>query len=240
MTTVAAGSGGTTLFATGAEVRCRDGSCGTLTRVIIDPVMRTLTHLVVEPRDGETGRLVPLALVEHSSPGQIGLSCTMQEFGALAASQETDYFPVDGPYGSYYGGYARGYGYRHDDVRFWPYYGLGYGYGWGPEDFSHESVPAGEVTVRRGDPVHATDGDIGRVAGLVIRTSGGQVTHVLLEEGHLARKKEVAIPVRSITRVGDVAEVAMTRHEIQRLPDVDVDHPESRNPAHPQGSEQKP
>jgi len=221
MTTVAAGSGGTTLFATGAEVRCRDGSCGTLTRVIIDPVMRTLTHLVVEPRDGETGRLVPLALVEHSSPGQIGLSCTMQEFGALAASQETDYFPVDGPYGSYYGGYARG-------------------YGWGPEEFSHESVPAGEVTVRRGDPVHATDGDIGRVAGLVIRTSGGQVTHVLLEEGHLARKKEVAIPVRSITRVGDVAEVAMTRHEIQRLPDVDVDHPESRNPAHPQGSEQKP
>jgi hypothetical protein len=56
MTTVTAGAGETTPFATGVEVRGRDGSCGELTRVIIDPVMRTLTHLVAEPRDGETGR----------------------------------------------------------------------------------------------------------------------------------------------------------------------------------------
>jgi sporulation protein YlmC with PRC-barrel domain len=234
MTTATAGAGTneTTQFTTGAQVSCKSGPCGKLTRVVIDPVKRTLTHLVVEPRHGETGRLVPLKLVGHSSPDQIDLACTQQEFDALDASQETDYFPMDNPYGSYYGGYARGYGYGYgyDDVRFWPYYGYGgygYGYGRGPQQANYESIPAGEVTVRRGDPVHATNGDIGKVAGLVIGTPGGQVTHVLLQEGHFWGKKDVAIPIRSITRVSDVVQVALTKHEIGELSAVDIDHPET-------------
>jgi sporulation protein YlmC with PRC-barrel domain len=233
MTTVTAGAGKseTTQFAVGAKVSCRSGSCGRLTRVIIDPVGRTLTHLVVEAHHGETGRLVPLGLVEHSSPDQVDLACTRQEFDKLDPSQETDYLPMS----DYYGGYARGYGYGYDDARFWPYYGYGgygygygYGYGQGPGEVSYESIPAGEVTVRRDDPVHATDGDIGRVAGLVIGSAGGQVTHVLLQEGHLWGKKDVAIPIGSITRVGDVAEISMTRQEISELPAVDIDHPQAR------------
>jgi len=232
MTTATAGAGTneTTQFTTGAQVSCKSGSCGKLTRVIIDPISRRLTHLVVEPRHGETGRMVPLRLVDHSSPDQIDLACTLQEFDALAPSQETDYLPMDDVYGSYYGGYARGYGYGYDDVRFWPYYGyggLGYGYGWGPQQVSYESIPSGEVTVRRGDPVHATNGDIGKVAGLVIGTPAGQVTHVLLQEGHLWDKKDVAIPIHSITRVSDVVQVALTKHEIAQLPTVDIDHPET-------------
>jgi hypothetical protein len=45
--------------------------------------------------------------------------------------------------------------------------------------------PLNEVEVRRGEHVHATDGDIGRVQGLVIDPSDHHVTHVLLQEGHL-------------------------------------------------------
>jgi hypothetical protein len=33
---------------------------------------------------------------------------------------------------------------------------------------TYDTVPLGEVAVRRGDHVHATDGDIGQVQGLVI------------------------------------------------------------------------
>ena len=228
--TAGAGTNETTQFTTGAQVSCKSGPCGKLTRVVIDPVKRTLTHLVVEPRHGGMGHLVPLKLVDHSSPDQIDLACTQQEFDALNASQETDYFPMDNPYGSYYGGYARGYGYGYDDARFWPYYGYGgygYGYGRGPQQANYESIPAGEVTVRRGDPVHATNGDIGKVAGLVIGTPAGQVTHVLLQEGHFWGKKDVAIPIRSITRVSDVVQVALTKHEIGELSAVDIDHPET-------------
>jgi hypothetical protein len=40
----------TTQFMIGAEARCSDGVCGEVTRVVIDPVAETVTHLVVEPK----------------------------------------------------------------------------------------------------------------------------------------------------------------------------------------------
>ena len=42
---------------------------------------------------------------------------------------------------------------------------------WGPgladvsPTVTYDRVPAGEMTVRRGEPIHATDGEIGRVQG---------------------------------------------------------------------------
>ena len=224
----------TTQFTIGAKVNCRSGHCGKLTRVIIDPVKRTLTHIVVEPHNHDLGRLVPLSLVEAASPEQIDLACTRKEFDDLSPSQDTDYFPMDDYYGSYYGGYSRGYGYGWGNASFWPYYGyggLGYGRDSGPQAHTYEAIPTGEVTVRRGDPVRATDGEIGKVAGLVIGTPTGEVTHVLLQEGHLWGKKDVAIPIHSVKRATDVVEVSLTKHQVEELPTVDIDHPEHQNQA---------
>jgi hypothetical protein len=53
---------------------------------------------------------------------------------------------------------------------------------------------------------------------------------VLLQEGHLWGKKDVAIPIRSVTRVGNLVEVALTKDELGDLPSVDIDHPELREP----------
>ena len=43
---------GPTEFTVGSEVCSSDGPCGVLARVVIDPVARALTHLVVEPKLG--------------------------------------------------------------------------------------------------------------------------------------------------------------------------------------------
>jgi sporulation protein YlmC with PRC-barrel domain len=223
----------TALFAIGAKVSCGSGQCGKLTRVIIDPIQRILTHLVVEPSHGALGRLVPLELVASNTPEQIGLACTLREFDQLDPSQDTDYFPMDDYYGSYYGGYARGYGYGYGNAYFWPYYGFGgsgYGYGWGHSS-SYEAVPRGEVTIRRGDSVRATDGEVGKIAGLVIGTPAGEITHVLLQEGHLWGKRDVSIPIHSVTRVGGVVEVNLSKHELAELPSIDIDHPEAHQRA---------
>ena len=40
----------TTPFTIGADASCSDGACGTVTRVVVDPVARAVTHLVVEPK----------------------------------------------------------------------------------------------------------------------------------------------------------------------------------------------
>ena len=70
-------------FAIGAEVSCTDGACGKLSRVVVDPVARVVTHLIVEPHRGhEPARLVPLDLAD-SAAGEIQLNCTSAEFGAL-------------------------------------------------------------------------------------------------------------------------------------------------------------
>jgi sporulation protein YlmC with PRC-barrel domain len=94
-----------------------------------------------------------------------------------------------------------------------------------PQPVTYDSVPLGEVEVRRGEHVHATDGEIGRVQGLVIDRLSHEVTHVLLQEGHLWGRKEVAIPIRAVTGVADGIRLNITKHQVQNLPPVDIDHP---------------
>jgi sporulation protein YlmC with PRC-barrel domain len=73
--------------------------------------------------------------------------------------------------------------------------------------------------------VHATDGDIGRVEGLVIDPRNHHVTHVLLQEGHLWGRKEVAIPISAVATVDDGIRLNIPKGDVQDLPPVDVDRP---------------
>ena len=216
-----------TPFTIGAEASCTDGDVGEVRRVIVDPVARSLTHLVVEPK-GRAGlaRLVPLDLVDmaDAATGAIRIRCTLAEFARLDPAEETQFIPG-----------TRGYqAYGTDQVLAWPFYGLGgepnpmdLGVERVSETVTYDTVPLGEVEVRRGDAVHAADGHIGRVQGLVIDPASHHVTHVLLEEGHLWGRKEVAIPIRAVTRVDDGIAVSLNKQQIQDLPPVDIEHPAS-------------
>jgi sporulation protein YlmC with PRC-barrel domain len=82
----------------------------------------------------------------------------------------------------------------------------------------------GEVVVRRDQPVHATDGEIGRVQGLVIDPRNHRVTHVLLQEGHLWGRKDVAIPVAVVARLDKGVALSITKQEVGDLPAIEIDH----------------
>lgn len=217
-----------TQFTMGADATCSDGDCGEVIRVVVDPVARAVTHIVVEPKHRQgLGRLVPMALVDTTT-GEVRLRCTVEEFEALDAAEETQFLPGAG-------GYA---GYGPDQVLAWPYYGMhgvmGGGIGMGlpmtdvPQPIIRDTLPLGEVAVRRGERVHAGDGDIGQVQGLVIDPRDHHVTHVLLQEGHLWGRKQVAIPISAVTRLGrEGIEVNLSKQEVQDLPPVDLDHPDA-------------
>ena len=79
------------------------------------------------------------------------------------------------------------------------------------------------MSIRRGDQVYATDGAIGRVHGFVIDPQTHHVTHVLLEEGHLRGRKEVAIPISAATEVDAGIQLTLSKAEIRDLPAVDID-----------------
>ena len=79
--------------------------------------------------------------------------------------------------------------------------------------------------MRRGKPVYATDGEIGRVEGLVIDPGSHHVSHVLLQQGHVFGRREVAIPIGAVTGVLDTVQLDLTRQQVQDLPPVNIDHP---------------
>lgn len=86
----------TAAFTIGSEVTACDGVCGELRRVVVNPVARALTHLVVEPKHRQgTGHLVPIDLVDSTTEG-IHLRCTTSEFQALEDAEETQFLPGGG------------------------------------------------------------------------------------------------------------------------------------------------
>jgi hypothetical protein len=101
----------TTPFTIGTEARCADGACGKVSRVVVDPVARAVTHLVI----GRQGvpRLVPLDLIDATT-GQIRLGCTLAEFDKLDPAEKTQFLP----------GSRHDTGYPPDQVLTMPYYGL--------------------------------------------------------------------------------------------------------------------
>jgi hypothetical protein len=208
-------------FTIGAEVEASDGRCGQLTGVIVDPVAQKLTHLIVKPRHHHGfGRLVPLELLESDSDA-LRLKCTEAEFLELDEAEEVQFLPATGETWDYPGGSAYA----------WPYYELGGvgglgasgagGFGvppGGPDPMVTDRIPSGEVEVRRGDPVHASDGWVGSVKGLLVDPADNHVTHLLLDEGHLWGRKQVAIPIGKTARIDDEIRVEMTKETIENLP----------------------
>ena len=62
--------------------------------------------------------------------------------------------------------------------------------------------------------------------GLVIDPGSRHVTHVLLQEEHLWGRKDVAIPISTVTRAADEASGRPRKQQVQDLPPVDIDHPD--------------
>jgi len=186
-----------TEFAMGATASCVDGPGGKVSRVIIDPATETVTHLVIEPKHWlGVGRLVPLDLVDTTGGG-LSLRCTVEEFGNLEPAEEAE---------------------LAEDVTG----GLALNAPMGATSpvpvILQDVVPLGETDVERGEPVHAVDGEIGRVEGLLVDPDNHRVTHVLLQEGHLWGRKKVSIPVSAVTGVENGIQLSLTRKQVEDLP----------------------
>jgi sporulation protein YlmC with PRC-barrel domain len=206
----------TASFTIGAGATGIDGVCGEVTCVVVDPLARAVTHLVVEPKHRHgCARLVPVDLVDATT-GEIRLGCTLAEFEKLDPAEATRFLPGTSQYS----------GYGPEQVLVMPYYSMAIADAYSrPMTVTYDAVPLEEVEVRRGEHVHATDGPIGRVQGLVIDPKNRHVTHVLLQEGHLWGRKEVAIPIGAVIDVSGGIRLSITKQQVQDLPPADIHHP---------------
>jgi hypothetical protein len=205
----------------GSPVRCTDDLFGELADVVINPITKRVTHLVVQPRHQHgLSRLVPVALAERSdtAPPEISLRCTVEEVRRLAPMQEFAYlrlneFPVKDP----------DWDIGIENVFAMPYYGdsglSGYAAELDPHvAISYDRIPTGEVEIRRTSRVTSSDGhDGGHVDGF-LADPDEQITHVVLEHGHLWGRREVTIPIATIREVEtDAVTLSLSKDEVGAL-----------------------
>jgi hypothetical protein len=82
------------------------------------------------------------------------------------------------------------------------------------------TLPSGHLAVRGDQHVHSTDGEIGKIRAVMVDAGSGRVTNILLQEGHLWGKREVAIPWSAVTSLDGGVHLSMTSEAIKKLPPV--------------------
>jgi sporulation protein YlmC with PRC-barrel domain len=209
----------------GTPVRCTDDAFGELGDVVIDPIGKRLTHLVVRPRhqEGIASRLVPVELAESGEEeSEISLRCTVDEVNRLEPVQEVAYLrrgdvPIEDP----------DWDVGIEDVLAMPHYGVdpyGANLGYDPNvTWTYDRVPKGEVEIRRSSRVTSADGhDLGQVDGFLVDDED-QITHFILERGHLWGRREVTIPIGAVAKVEtDAVTLSLSKDEVGALPSVRV------------------
>ncbi len=210
-----------TEFTVGVRTECSDGYCGQLSRIITDPATRKITHLVIKPQHRlGSDRLVSIELVDMAAD-DISLRCTLAEFEELPPAEEVDLAEGD----KYEGGYgdaesvqgvgnvgSMGVGGSVSGT------GVGTGLGHRTRTVTHHVVPLGEAELVPGEHVHAVDGEIGQVLGFIVDPDDQRVTHVVLKEGHLWGRREVAIPVSAVTGIDEGIRLNLTKKQVEDLP----------------------
>jgi len=197
-----------------AQVECTDGICGRSLYVLINPVADRVTHMVVqEAASPNVDRIVPIDLVVKTIAGTIQLRCDKAELGKMDPFVQTTFIEEKVPDRSYsYGGGMYGVG----SFYYWPFVTPDRTVRVPVDDLQ---IPPGELAVRRGARVEATDGFIGHVDEFVVDAVGGHITHMVMREGHLWGQRDVIVPVSAMGAMrGDTVHLKYDKLRVGSLP----------------------
>lgn len=191
-----------------AQVICTDGLAGTTTALVFNPLTQALTHFVVQDPSGQTviERLVPIDLVKSTSADSVYLNCTKAELQDQEVFSETFFYPNDASYIEYYEPYVT------------------------PLDVNYviqeeDHIPQGELLIRRGASVEATDGYVGLVEAFLVNPENGHITHLVLEKRHLWGQQAVTLPVNVVDHVeGSSVFLKLSKDELATLPEIPIRH----------------
>lgn len=192
------------------DVHCTDGHCGRSTHIILNPTTEQVTHLVVKSKKGSgIERLVSVKLVANTGAEVVLLSCSKDEFAKLEPFNQPEFIYTDLPH------------HATDPslTAVWPYVV--------PTkrivDEKIRRIPPGELAVRRGARVRATDGFVGKVDEFIVGPVSGNITHLCLREGHPWKEKDICIPVAQIERIEEkVVYLKVDKESIASMPGVPV------------------
>ena len=197
-----------------AHVECTDGPCGRSTNVIVNPVNHKLTHFALQDKslpDNPT-RLVQVGNVASATQQEIKLNCAKADVAKMTPFIVSNFVQQSGPGMAYASGEAYTSQYVIDDTAY--------------DEVQERNIPEGEFVLHGGMHVEAMDGHVGKVDALVLDPNSGEVTNLLLREGHLWGKKEVAIPLSALDFAdADTIYLKLDKTAVKALPPVAVKRP---------------
>jgi sporulation protein YlmC with PRC-barrel domain len=219
----------------GLPVECSDGRGGNVRDLVVDPARRRLTHIVVE-RHAHLAHLVPIEDVERTSADDgeaLRINCTVAEIERRYPEVEETALVRIGEWPTL-------------DERDWevgvstvlsaPFFdsdGFELTTTAAPaaDDrllMAYDRIPAHEVEMRRGSEVAAADGTfLGHVDSFLVDDEG-RITHLVLERGHLWRRRDITIPVTAVAQLStDKVGLSLSRDDVAALPAV-RDHGQRR------------
>jgi sporulation protein YlmC with PRC-barrel domain len=202
-----------------AQVEYTDGvawhTAGRCVCVLINPITDQVTHLVVkEDSFPNTELIVPVDLVTETTVDTIRLHCNKEELDKMDPFIKTTFVEEKMPVNTLSSESSFGMGMGSNF--YWPYASID---GTIQVPVEHLQVPPGELVVRRGTRVEATDGYVGKVDEFVVNPENGHITHLVMREGHLWGKKDVIIPLSAMEEPhDDTIFLKLDKQQIESLP----------------------
>ena len=220
----------------GMPVEATDGHVGEIADVIVEPVRRRVTHLVVQhAHHHEQARLIPIDAAA-SFADNVVLSWSTEQVEDAPRVEETN-FVERGRWPHPQAGWGIG----PSPILAWPYYGAGglglgmgvgtSGPGWDPVTSRYDRIPEGTAEISRASEVVSVDDHVvGHVDGFIVDPDDG-ITHIIVERGHLWGHRTVTIPMREVESVtSDRLHLRARRDEIGGFPTMPFHHHESVDP----------
>jgi sporulation protein YlmC with PRC-barrel domain len=201
-------------------VHAADGPFGEIADVVIDPITRTITHLVVEPHHRHyQARLVPIDLVDLSEE-RVDIRLDTERVRALSSVADSDFVALGERIDL---GDEWDVGLQH--IVAMPYSGGAMAMGAFGDSYSmaggttvdFDRVPKGECEIRRESHVISSDDhEVGLVDGFLADES--HIEGVIVVTGLPGFRHLVVVPIGSVTRVSnDRIEIALDRETFRRL-----------------------
>lgn len=194
-----------------ADVYCQNMVCGYTQAVILNPVSEVVTHVVVkESKTPHTQRLVPIDLIDASLADKILLKCNEAMLKDLPPFFDVEYIQTTIPH------FMHVYDMSYLEPIVVPV-----------EKIIEEKIyhiPKSDLAVNRGTTVYSADGyAIGKVDEFLVDPNGGQVTHLILREGHILGLRDVFIPVAEIDEIKENSlRLKLDKFIVEKLPTIPV------------------
>ena len=195
-----------------AKVECQNHECGKTTCVIVNPIKKVITHVVVQEK-GFMGseRLVPLDQIIEATEDRLILRCSRNDLSNFRLFHSGHYI-----------GAEKGFlDYDSNDYYLHPYLTTEFEGSFHsiPVNDDQELIPANELGIHRGSIVHATDGKVGQVDEFIISPVDDKISHLVLREGHVWGRRLVTIPIGEVDRIEtDDVHLKLSKKEIEKLP----------------------